>query len=229
MSAVKILKPWQPSWYSRSSVLCGCDSRDSESVQISELGGNYLPFREGKSQGLMNLREKATNHKSPEGNCRQIYCKHYTSISYNKVKNSLVQSLSSDSYHYIKFLVNMLLYVSDWLQPQMSTNALIGWQRNSPCSQEYVSQVKKQKSRLNLFFGISFHQLLTEILWLPCGHSIDSRATQVGTFEVSVAAHIALRMLSAITPARYLHVNEQKQPINTLYWLVRHYSSKILA
>ena len=44
-----------------------------------------------------------------------------------------------------------------------------------------------------------------------CHHAVKVRAqnkeiyrmaTRVGTFEVCVAAHVALRMLSAITPAR---------------------------
>ena len=36
--------------------------------------------------------EKAINHKSPQANCGEIFCKHYASISYIKVKNSIVQS-----------------------------------------------------------------------------------------------------------------------------------------
>jgi hypothetical protein len=57
--------------------------------------------------------------------------------------------------------------------------------------------------------------LLFEKGVLPQNKDPYRRATYVGSFEVSVFAHVALRMLAAI----FLTVNDIFWPINTLYWL----------
>ena len=85
----------------------------------------FCPSVKAKVKGLY-FREKAINHKSPRENCREIFCEHNTLISYNNEKNSLVHSLSNDSSSYIKFLVNILLYVM-WLAKTTNVNKNSDW------------------------------------------------------------------------------------------------------
>ena len=125
---------------------------------------NICPSGKAKVKSLY-FREKTINHKLSRANGREISCKHYTLISYNKVKNSLVQSLSRYSYSYIKFLVNISLYVMVLAKTKNVNKALKGWQRNSPLFAVYES-LRATMLCLILERAMNYLTLVFHFVWI---------------------------------------------------------------